>query len=548
MKPVRQFICFVLPFTSVVMASTALAAPVEHMQTCNASAAPTMLADNLHGFKVDDLWQACGKVWQAVSVTAGAAVWQQMNVTGLPVDYLGHNVVFSGGTIRLVSGYMGPALDIRLTVNGQSQVATLNFTPDGHLDTQLLQKRDVGTFASVLKVYDQSGHGNHLVATPNKEVVHVGEVQVGQEEALSWGEANGPGGFVLPSSLKVSSKNFFFGTIGAFASSNSGYAAYPVPVLLGQGGAKHEVKVYFGGYQLDGFVHVADPSSPDQILSLVVNNANSVFSIWSHNGDYIAQSGNMHSVGQNKFNNRQLQGGYIGFNADGGQWFEQGRNTGLWTGIVLADNVADAQNVQMFRASAALQMQQSPQNKETIVTIGDSRTEGYLVADGKNWPWLMQQKEQYQTYNLAVSGATSRHMLAMLPAAKNIAEHAGKHVALVWGGFNDHLPQNKISSTETVNNLTQIVSSLQKMGYYVILVSETQTDITLRQQIIDAVTHGILHPNMFIDPFSQGMTLFDLHNSTYWNGDFTHPTAAGQRELVNFLWPSVAEVLKQERP
>lgn len=551
MKQAQFYISLIVPCACGLLASIASAAPLALPQTCSgydAAFAPSKRADSLHGFKVDDLWQACGTVWTAVSVSRNAASWQKLQITGLPTDYLGEGVVFSGGTTRLVSGYVGPALDVRLSLHGQSQVVTLPLTQEGHLDSRLLQQRDAGTSATVLKVYDQSGHGNHLLATTGKEVVHVGEVKVGQDEALSWGEANGPGGFILPSSMKVSANNFFFSTIGGFSSSNSGHAAYPVPLLLGLGGAGHELKVYFGGYQLDGFVHVSDPFNPDQILNLVVNNTNSVFSIWSHKTTYSVQSGNTQSVGHTQQSAAFLQGGYIGYNADGGQWFEQGPNTGLWTGIVLANAVDSAHRIQMFRASAALHMQQTPQNKSAVVTIGDSRTEGYLVADGQNWPWLMQQKGQYQSYNLAVSGATSRHMLAMLPAAKTIAAQSDKHIAIVFGGFNDHLPQNKISYTETVHNLAQIVDTLQKMSYYVILVSESQTDPVLRQQLVDALSHGSLHPNVVVDPFSQGMPLFDLHNTTYWHNDFTHPTAAGQVELANFLWPSVSEILQQERP
>lgn len=551
MKTAQYYVSFIVSLAGGLMASVASAASPAPLQNCSGGytmPAPSKADDSQHGYKVDDLWQACGTVWHAVSVTPHAANWQKFQITGLPADALGAGVVFSGGTTRLVSGYNGPALDIRLSLNGQSQVITLALTKEGHLDNHLLQQRDAGTFASVLKVYDQSGHGNHLVATEGKEVVHVGEVKVGQEDALSWGEANGRGGFVIPSSLKVSPHNFFFGTIGAFSSSNSGHAAYPVPLLLGQGGAAHEVKIYFGGYQLDGFLHISDPANPDQILNLVVNNTNSVFSVWAHNANYIVQSGNSQSIGHNQQSNASLQGGYIGYNADGGQWFEQGPNTGLWTGIVLADNIDSARSIQMFRASAALQLQQIPHIRSAVVTIGDSRTEGYLVADGKNWPWLMQQKGQYQSYNLAVAGASSRQMLGMLPAAKTIAAQSGKHIAIVFGGFNDRLPQNKISYAETIHNLTQIVTTLQRMDYYVILISETQTDPVLRQQVLEAVSNGSVHPNAFIDPFAQGMSMFDLHNSTYWNNDFTHPTAAGQVQLSDFLWPTVAKVLQNEQP
>lgn len=515
--------------------------PAAYGQTCagegEAARPPAQTDDATKGYAVNDLWQACGQVWRAASVKAGAADWQAVQASGLPADSFGAHTVFAGGTTRMVSGYTGHALDVALTVRGQPISQTLDITVDGQLDTAPLGARDQGTFAVVTRVYDQSGHGNDLQAVPGKAVVHIGETQVNGLPALSWGEENGPGGFVLPAHTHVDSGSFFFGTTGAYASSNSGYAAYPVPLMLGQGG--HEFKVYFGGYQLDGFVHVSDSANPDQRLNLVVTNASATFSVWAQAATYHVQSGNMRAAGRGRIDVPALQGGYIGFNADGGAWFSQGRNSGIWTGLVLADHVNNAAAVEQFRVASVRQGRQVPQIRNALVVLGDSRSEGFRVADGQNWPRLAQAYGQYQSYNLAVSGATTRHLVGMLPAAAQVAARSGNRVAVVFGGYNDHLDQNHIGYDETLANLHKIIQNLQAMKYYVVLVAEAPTDSVLRGKIMSALASGALPADATVDPFAPGHVLSNPANNQYWDKDFTHFTAQGQAELARQIWSSI---------
>lgn len=506
---------------------------------------PSRSDDADYGYAPRDLWQACGTVWEAASVQPGAAVWQPLPSPGLPGDAFGAHTLFAGGSTRVVSGYAGPALDVSLTSGGQPRDATLDILADGTLDTTILRTRDPGTYATVTRVHDQSGHGNDLLATPGKPAVHIGEIAVNGAEALSWGEANGPGGFVLPPGLAVDGASVFFGTTGAFASSNSGFAAYPMPLLLGHDGPEHEIKLSFGGYQLDGFVHIGDSGSLDQHLDLVVTNAPAPFSLWAHDGVYDVRSGNDRATGRARIAPSQLAGGAIGFNTDGGPWFSQGPNTGLWTGMVLADHVTDAAMVTRFHAAAMAQGRDIPQSRPVVVTIGDSRTEGYLIADGQNWPRLMQRQGHYQGFNLAVSGATTRHMVGMLPAAAHVAARAGDRVAVVFGGYNDHLPSNGIGYDETIANLGRIVHALQGMGYRVVLVQEASTDPILRGRVRDALAAGDIRPDQTVDPFAPGMALSNPSDARYWNTDYTHPNLAGQAELASSLWPAVGGLLKQ---
>lgn len=501
--------------------------------------------DARHGYAAGDLWQAGGHAWRAVSVAPGAARWEGVQ-TAYPADSFGRHAIFAGGPTRMVSGYSGPAVDIETVVRGQQVTATLVIRPDGTLDTDTLHRalsaRDGGTFATVTRVYDQSGHGNHITATPGRHVVHIGAVQVAGQETLSWGENNGPGGFVLPQGVKVAGNGFFFGTTGTYASSNSGYAAFPVPVMLG--GSGHEFKVFTGSYTLDGFVHVADPRSPDQRTDLVMTNSPAAFGVNAAPTGYTLESGNARVQHPGMLTNDALTGGYIGYNADGGEWFVQGRNTGQWTGIVIADHTAAPGEVANFQASAAVLGNYMPQLRNVVVAIGDSRTEGFRLSDGTNWPYLMQRFARYQSYNFAVSGATSKQMLGMVPAAESVAAGPGRRVAVVFGGYNDHLPFNHIATDDTVRNLSQIVSRLKKAGYRVAILDEATTQGAPRQAVHAAIQNGTIAADIEIDPFAPGEKLTNVLDQTTWDADTTHPAQAGHQILADMIWSRIQGLLR----
>ncbi|AQU86406.1 SGNH/GDSL hydrolase family protein [Komagataeibacter nataicola] len=501
--------------------------------------------DVSRGYAPGDLWQAGGRVWRATSVTPGGAQWAAVSTSNAPADTFGAHAVFAGGPTRMVSSYSGPAVDIETTAGGQTVATTLIIRPDGTLDTETLHRvlaaRDAGTFATVTRVYDQTGHGNHLVATPGHHVVHIGAVQVSGQETLSWGENNGPGGFVLPQTLRVPANSFFFGTTGTYASSNSGYSAFPVPLMLGQKG--QEFKVFMGSYTLDGFVHVADMRSPDQRTDLIISNDPAAFGISATPNGYRLENGNNHAMLGGALPASSFSGGYIGYNADGGSWFEQGRNTGQWTGIVIADQDATAEQEQDFEAAAAVAGDHMPQLRDTVVAIGDSRTEGYGLSDGTNWPYVMQRYARYKSYNFAVSGATTKQMLDMVPAAEALAGHPGRKVAVVFGGFNDHL--HHIGTGETVHNLGHITSRLKKAGYHVAFIDEANTQGAPRKALTNAVEDGKITADTELDLFSSGEPLADVLDQTKWLADTTHPNQAGHDIIARNVWENIADFFKK---
>ncbi|GBQ87746.1 hypothetical protein AA13595_2228 [Gluconacetobacter johannae DSM 13595] len=525
---------------------SAICIPAGDAAAAGLDRAPTVRDDAGAGYAEGDLWQAWGQVWRAASVQVGAARWVALK-TGRPGDAFGAHTVFAGGPMQMVTGYSGPALDLAILVSGQRRGRTIAIRPDGTFDSGALDaalaEKDPGTDAIVMRIYDQSGHGNHLTAVSGREVVHIGIIRIAGRDAISWGEGNGPGGFVIPDSLKVPANGFFFGTTGVYASSNTASGAFPVPVLLGGRNGGPEFKIFTGSYTLDGFVHLADRNSPDQKTGLVVTNSPAAFGVAAGPGGYDLMSGNAVSAWRAAVPSGTLAGGYVGYNADGGSWYSQGRNTGQWTGIVIADGGLSDTALRDFHASAAASGNFMPQLKSVLVAIGDSRTEGYRVQDGINWPLLMQRKGRYQSYNFAVSGATTRQMRAALPAAAAVARGAATRVAVIFGGFNDHLETNHIPLAETIANLGMIAKNLKTYGFTVAIVDEANTYGALRQSIRDAVRNGAIPADMELDPFAPDQPLYSVENHTYWQGDDTHPTAQGQALLADAIWAKVGPLL-----
>ncbi|MCE2576298.1 SGNH/GDSL hydrolase family protein [Komagataeibacter sp. FNDCR2] len=513
--------------------------------------APGVHDDARAGYAPGNIWQVDGRVWRAVSVAAGAARWEPV-ATARPADALAGHAVFAGGTVRMVTGYVGPAVDVETLHAGQPVVTTIGIGADGAFDHAALRAvlagRDAGTFATVLRVHDQSGHGHDLEATPGRHVVHIGEVQVAGNETLSWGEENGPGGFVIPASLRVPADDFFFGTVGTYASSNSGYAAYPVPVMLGSAVRGRVFKAFFGSYSLDGFAHIADATSPDRRTDMVITNSPAAFDVHATRGGYGLDCANASARLDSPIAPGQMNGGYIGFNADGGPWFSQGRNTGQWSGLVIADRAPDPAGLAAFQASAAAVGNYMPQLRATLVVIGDSRSEGFRLSDGRNWPYLMQQYGRYQSYDFAVSGATTRQMLGMVAAAEAVGQRTtGSRVAVIFGGYNDHLEFNHIPAEETVRNIASMVRRLKKAGFTVALIDETNTSGAPRAALRAAVRAGTITPDIEIDPFAPDQPLYNVENHTNWSNDDTHPSQTGHAILASMVWRQVGARLLPAR-
>lgn len=135
-----------------------------------ASRAPSVTDNASLGYTTSSLWQYAGTIYQPVYSGADSAAWAPLLASGIgtAVDVMGTTLTkFAGGTVAMKAGYVGAAVDVAVTIGGVYQITTVNILANGELDNVTLgaqiAQADVGTVAKVLKIYDQSGNGNHAV-------------------------------------------------------------------------------------------------------------------------------------------------------------------------------------------------------------------------------------------------------------------------------------------------------------------------------------------------------------------------------------------------
>lgn len=129
---------------------------------------PPTVFDNLSsGYSTASYWQYMGTVYQPTYSAADSATWAPLQVnSAAPTDIMtAASTKFAGGVVSMLKGFTGSAIDVAITVGGLYQIFTISILATGELDNVALASAmalaDANTYAQVLKIYDQSGAGNH---------------------------------------------------------------------------------------------------------------------------------------------------------------------------------------------------------------------------------------------------------------------------------------------------------------------------------------------------------------------------------------------------
>lgn len=131
---------------------------------------PAVSDNSTLGFSTASVWQQGGVIYSPpLYCAADSAGWTpiaESPVGGTPVDVMtGAVSKFAGGTVALLKGFTGPAVDVAITIAGVYQIFTINILTSGELDNvslgAVLAQADAATVAKVIKIYDQSGNTNH---------------------------------------------------------------------------------------------------------------------------------------------------------------------------------------------------------------------------------------------------------------------------------------------------------------------------------------------------------------------------------------------------
>lgn len=132
------------------------------------------------GFTLNSIWQALGKIWQPVAAPdSTSAAWGELPVPGgCFTDIVGSaNTIFAGGFVAMKAGYTGAAVDVSVTIATVPTTFTINILASGEIDAVALQsaiaQADAGTDVTCIKLYDQSGAGNHYVKSASYPAPYV---------------------------------------------------------------------------------------------------------------------------------------------------------------------------------------------------------------------------------------------------------------------------------------------------------------------------------------------------------------------------------------
>ena len=185
-------------------------------------------------------------------------------------------------------------------------------------------------------------------------------------------------------------------------------------------------------------------------------------------------------------------------------------------------------------------------NEPVILVLGDSISAAWGINTEQGWAALLQQrlnekKYSYQVINASVSGDTSRTGLNRLDNA--LKQHKPSIVIVALGG-NDGLRGLPISETES--SLTSIIEKSQQAGLSVLLAGVRLPP-----------NYGAYYNSQFADIFQRLASKYNLplvpkildqvaDNSELMQADRTHPTAEGQVQVLENVWPSLESLLEKE--
>jgi acyl-CoA thioesterase I len=185
----------------------------------------------------------------------------------------------------------------------------------------------------------------------------------------------------------------------------------------------------------------------------------------------------------------------------------------------------------------------APAAPGTIVVLGDSLSAGFGIRVEQGWVALLQGRLKQEGYghrvvNASVSGETSGGARARLP---RILELQKPSIVIVELGGNDGLRGLPIPDVRT--NFESILRLSQQAGARILLVGMRMPP-NYGPRYADAFheLYGELarqHQLPYVPFFLDGIAL----DAALMQEDGIHPNAAGQRRLLDLIWPALQPML-----
>ena len=165
----------------------------------------------------------------------------------------------------------------------------------------------------------------------------------------------------------------------------------------------------------------------------------------------------------------------------------------------------------------------------SIVCFGDSLTQGY-GANGKTYPYFLQQFTDLPVINKGINGNTSKNGLNRIDDVLQFKNS----LVIVEFGANDFFQQIPIS--ETKKNIETIVDKLKQNNNIVVLVSIEDRQLNQLHNMLKSLAKekNVLFINGMLNEFWDDRNLFS---------DEVHPNSNGYKLVADKIYKNIKHLL-----
>lgn len=187
----------------------------------------------------------------------------------------------------------------------------------------------------------------------------------------------------------------------------------------------------------------------------------------------------------------------------------------------------------IFASSKPVEM---PQNKQTLVVLGDSLSAAYGLTQEQGWVSLLQNAWQEQgiyVINAAISGETTDGGLSRLP--RLLDQHNPTHLYIELGG-NDGLQGHSIKKMQ--RNIESMIELAHERGVAVIL-----------QEMLVPTNYGRRYNEMFVNMFVEVSEKYDVPLIPFFLRDIGLDKSLMQKDQIHpnlAAQPLIAELMQAQ--
>lgn len=168
----------------------------------------------------------------------------------------------------------------------------------------------------------------------------------------------------------------------------------------------------------------------------------------------------------------------------------------------------------------------------SIVCFGDSLTYGYGAAEGKTYPYFLQQMTNIPVINKGINGNTSKNALNRINDILEIKNA----LVIVEFGANDFFKQIPLNITR--KNMEKIIDKLKSAGDIVILVSTEDTQMRSYYNIFKDIAKE--KDILLIDGI-----LNEIYNNRSLFFDEVHPNSSGYKLIAEKIYKNIKHLIEQ---